>query len=268
MTEMMIDNTASEMLGDLRSTAPGFTPLSICNGGTGMIRRPKRTIRQVTRAFTQEEADTFTPSITPESLPYILSSVVPLDGTGTFPRTIKKYYISGIDGALQIYQGAYLYPSDTSTASVMYAHVEVVFDEVPVPHESVLKWCSLALKAGPISASARANQLVIVQGNHLHYMWRVLSVEAEAALPSTRSLDITNLHLWRWHPVVEDMAGKWVCGRVSLDIQLSTLLDQSSYTLTTSRGARTIDWAGLTSFVCDDEPIHKLYFTLLGEGLL
>jgi hypothetical protein len=239
-----------------------------------MLTMP-RTIRQVTRTFTQEEADTFTPSITPESLPYILSSVVPLDGTGTFPRAIRKYYISteslGDGTALQIYQGAYLYPYMSGAApTAMYGHVEVVLDEVPVPHESVLKWCSLALKAGPISASARANQLVIVQGNHLHYMWRVLSVEAEVALPSTRSLDITNLHLWRWHPVgdVDSIEGRWVCGRVSLGIQPSTLLDLPAYTLTTSRGVRTIDWADLTSFVPDDEPIHRLYFTLLGEGLL
>ena len=157
---------------------------------------------------------------------------------------------------------------NNDAVTTMYAHVEVVFDEVPVPHESVLKWCSLALKAGPISASARTNQLVVVQGNHLHYMWRVLSMEAEAALLCTRSLDITNLHLWRWHPSNGAIEGRWVCGRVSLDIQPSTLLDTASYTLTTSRGARPINSAGLTSFVPDDEPIHKLYFTLLGEGLL
>lgn len=235
----------------------------------------KRLIREVVPTFTQEQADAFTPSIYPESLPYILSSVVPVDGVGTFPRPIRKYYINtdGSDdktgGSLQIYQGGYIYPY--WGVDTLFAHVEVVFDEIPIPHESILKWCALALKGGPISSSARANQLVVVEGNHLHYLWRVLSLEAEAALTdSSRSLDITNLHLWR-----KQLPNRWVCGRVSLDIQDAPLEGGSlldipgpSYILTTSRGTRPIDWDHHTASVPDSEPIHKLYMSLLGENLL
>ena len=229
-----------------------------------VINTMSRKIREVVPSFTHEEAYSFTPTISPEAFPYILSSVVSLDGVVEPPRPIQKYYINASDGSMQIYQGAYIYPYPVKGgegSNTMYGHVEVVFDEVPLPHESVLKWCCLALKAGPISSQARANQLVVVHGNHLHYLWRVLSVEAEATLPDTRSLDISTLHLWRWRPT-EGGCGRWVCGRVSIDVH------PPDYTITTSRGTRLMDWAGATSFVPDDEPIHKLYMALLGENLL
>ena len=259
----------------------------------------KRSIRESCKVFTQEQADTFTPSITPEALPYILSSVVlldeeerPLDGVRE-PRVIKKYYINIEDGVQEIYQGAYIYPYWGK--GTMFAHVEIVFDEVPVPHESILKWCSLALKAGPVSSSARANQLVVTKGNRLHYLWRVISIEAENALAPSRSLDITGLHLWRWHsaeshtpslgskplasrPLVSAVGhdpwggvsdpNRWVCGRVSLAIERNELLGVLEYTLTTSRGSRLIDWAQHTVHVEDTEVVHQLYMSLLAENLL
>lgn len=209
----------------------------------------RRVIREVAPTFTQGQADDFIPSISPEALPYILSSVVSMDGSVGGP--IRKYPIHILDGTPEVYQGAYIYPywgRDT-----MYAHVEVVFDEVPLPHESVLKWCALSMKAGPISSKARANQLIVVQGNHLHYLWRVLSLESEATIPTARSLDISNLHLWRW------VMGKWVCGRTSLDTD--------NWSLITSRAVTNID-PHTFSFIPDGEPIHKLYMALLGGNLL
>jgi hypothetical protein len=230
----------------------------------------KRSIRESCTVFTQEQADTFTPSITPEALPYILSSVVSLDEEErpSEPRVIRKYYINTCTGVQEIYQGAYIYPywgKDT-----MFAHVEIVFDEVPVPHESILKWCSLALKAGPVSSSARANQLVVTKGNRLHYLWRVISIEAESVLPLSRSLDITGLHLWRWHgdESHDSSYGRWVCGKVSLTIERNELLDVLEHTLTTSRGSRLIDWAQHTVHVEDTEVVHQLYMSLLAEALL
>ena len=211
-------------------------------------------MREVIQQYTQEEADNFVPSICPEHTTWILSSVVPrVEGA----PPIRKYHISReSNGALLVYQAGYIYPyCGTPT---MFAHVEVVFDEMPVPHESILKWSALALRAGPASDSARANQLVVVQGTHLHYIWRVLSVEAEAALPTARSLDITNLHLWR-----EYEGGRWACGRVSL-----THDGGGQHVLTTSRGTRPIDWDGTTKGIPEEEPIHKLYMVLLSEGLL
>lgn len=252
-----------------------------------------RSIREIATPFTQQEADTFIPSISPEGMPYIISSVVPAselspanDGLlddSTPARVIRRYYINQPDGKLQIYEGACLYPyCGTST---MFAHVEVVFEEVPIPHESVLKWCALALKAGPASIKARDNQLVVTEGNTLHYLWRVLSLDAEASLAGTRApLDITGLHLWRWHPlqadsllVPEDVSvtdygemgafGRWACGRVTLDIQPNSY-GMVQHVLTTSRGTRPIDWDSYTSHVPDHEPVHKLYMALLGEGLV
>ena len=221
----------------------------------------KRMIREVALVYTQAQADDFTPSISPEALPYILSSVVregsdDTENLGVGKGTIKKYPIHTLDGSPEVYQGAYIYPY--WGVQTMYAHVEVVFDEVPLPHESVLKWCALSMKAGPISAKARANQLVVVQGNHLHYLWRVLSVEEEAALSNDRSLDITNLHLWRWVPPY-----KWVCGRTSVD----TSAGEHEWTLITSRATSKIDCQAL-SYIPDGEPVHKLYMALLGENLL
>lgn len=246
-----------------------------------------RSIREIATAFTQQEADTFTPSISPEGMPYIISSVVPsselsapndsllLDNEPTPPRAIRRYYINQSDGKLQIYEGACLYPYHGVTT--MFAHVEVVFEEVPIPHESVLKWCALALKAGPASNKARDNQLVVTEGNTLHYLWRVLSLDAEASLAGTRApLDITGLHLWRWHPLETGELlgdyGKWVCGRVSLSIEPKVvgpyLIVGTEHVLTTSRGTRPIDWDTYTSHVPDHEPVHKLYMALLGEGLV
>jgi len=245
-----------------------------------------RSIREIATPFTQAEADTFTPSISPEGMPYIISSVVPPselsaasdsllvpDGSDTrTPRAIRRYYINQEEGALQIYQGACLYPYRGTTT--MFAHVEVLFEELPIPHESVLKWCALALKAGPASTKARDNQLVVVEGNTLHYLWRVLSLEAEASLAGTRApLDITGLHLWRWQPLDSGELlgdyGKWVCGRVSLSIEPKPhLIVGTEHILTTSRGTRSIDWDTHTSHVPDHEPVHKLYMALMGEGLV
>lgn len=245
-----------------------------------------RLIREIAATFTQEEADTFTPSISPEGMPYIISSVVPpseltasdslLDDEPTPARAIRRYYINQPDGKLQIYEGACLYPY--AGVTTMFAHVEVVFEEVPIPHESVLKWCALALKAGPASNKARDNQLVVTEGNTLHYLWRVLSLDAEASLAGTRApLDITGLHLWRWHPSHEyDLLGnsdrsehgRWVCGRVSLSIEPPGPDGMVHHVLTTSRGTRPIDWDTYTSHVPDHEPVHKLYMALMGEGLV
>lgn len=228
----------------------------------------KRSMREVIQQYTQEEADNFVPSICPEHTTWILSSVVPrVEGA---PH-IRKYHISKEpNGSLLVYQAGYIYPyCGTPT---MFGHVEVVFDEMPVPHESILKWSALALRAGPASDSARANQLVVVQGTHLHYIWRVLSVEAEVVLPTTRSLDITNLHLWREYEggVTTEEGGlpcsthseRWACGRVSLTH------DGGQRMLTTSRGTRPVDWDTITSGIPEEEPIHKLYMVLLSEGLL
>jgi hypothetical protein len=247
-----------------------------------------RSIREIATSFTQGEADTFTPSISPEAMPYIISSVVPPselapsstlllpDDTDTpAPRAIRRYYINQPDGKLQIYEGACLYPYHGITT--MFAHVEVVFEEVPIPHESVLKWCALALKAGPASTKARDNQLIVAEGNTLHYLWRVLSLDAEASLAGTRApLDITGLHLWRWHPLESGELlgdyGKWVCGRVSLSIEPKVVgphnIVATEHVLTTSRGTRPIPWDAYTSHVPDHEPVHKLYMALMGEGLV
>jgi hypothetical protein len=240
-----------------------------------------RSIREIATPFTQAEADTFTPSISPEGMPYIISSVVPISDVvplsaaadslleePALPRAIRRYYINQEGGALQIYQGACLYPYHGIIT--MFAHVEVLFEEVPIPHESVLKWCALALKAGPASTKARDNQLIVAEGNTLHYLWRVLSLDAEASLAGTRHpLDITGLHLWRWHPdlLVEHRIGRWACGRVTLD-QVPTDDGSEEYILTTSRGTRPIDWDSYTSHVPDHEPVHKLYMALMGEGLV
>lgn len=217
----------------------------------------KRVIREVAPTFTQEQADDFIPNISPEALPYILSSVVSADGPS---GSIRKYPIHILDGTPEVYQGAYIYPY--WGMETMYAHVEVVFDEVPLPHESVLKWCALSMKAGPVSSKARANQLVVVQGNHLHYLWRVLSIESERTILNTRSLDISNLHLWRWIMGAPGVCcvdqGKWVCGRTSLD---------SNWVLTTPRSVTNID-PQTFAFIPDGESIHKLYMALLGSNLL
>ena len=254
---------------------------------TESIDYMNRSIREIATPFTQGEADTFTPSISPEGMPYIISSVVPpselvpssdtlLGDDPTPPRAIRRYYINQDEGALQIYQGACLYPYCGTTT--MFAHVEVVFVEVPIPHESVLKWCALALKAGPASNKARDNQLVVTEGNTVHYLWRVLSLEAEASLAGTRApLDITGLHLWRWHPSHEydvlgnsepSTQGRWVCGRVSLSIETPGSDGIVDHILTTSRGTRPIPWDAYTSHVPDHEPVHKLYMALMGEGLV
>jgi hypothetical protein len=225
----------------------------------------RRLIREVAIPYTEEDANKFIPTIYPESLPYILSSVVTNDGVVP-NRAIKKFYISRDEqGSPLVYQGAYVYPyCGTNT---MFSHVEVVFEDIPVPHESILKWCSLALKAGPTSRQSRANQLVVIVGNHLHYLWRVTSIEGEKALvPESRSLDITGLHLWRYkHTYNKDTEitnVHWVCGKVSIEA------GDGAYGITTSRGTRPIEWDKYASIVSPSEPVQALYMTLLGENMI